>query len=104
MPSVLYNVRFLPTVAALALGLLTGACGGGQDAGNGAQVRIKDLETVDGTINDAMTDLDGVQSEGTALVETGGNTSSATRPATGAAQNASAPSTPDDDTEVVADQ
>ncbi|GLT00173.1 hypothetical protein GCM10007897_15570 [Sphingobium jiangsuense] len=104
MPSVLYNVRILPTTAALALGLLTGACGGGQDAGNGAQVQIKDLETVDGTINDAMTDLDGVQSEGTALVETGGNTSSAARPATGAAQNASAPSTPDDDTEVVADQ
>jgi len=105
MPSVPYIVRFLPTAAVLALGLLTGACGGGQNAGNGAQVQIKDLETVDGTINDAMTDLDGVQSEGTTLAETGGNaSSSAARPATGAARNASAPSTPEDDTEVVADQ
>ncbi|HKY81532.1 MAG TPA: hypothetical protein VJM09_08670 [Sphingobium sp.] len=37
------------------------ACGGDEKSGNAVQ--MKDLEVVDGTTTDAMTDLDGVQSE-----------------------------------------
>jgi len=93
-------------VLGIALSLLVGGCDG-KSAGNGASVQIKDLETVDGTINDSMTDLDGVQSEGTMLADTGSNmaAASAARSASGAAQNATAPSSSSpDDTEVVADQ
>jgi len=103
MPSVLDHARTLVTAAALSAALLTGGCGG-EKGGNGTDVQMKDLETVDGTINDAMTDLDGAQSEGTAMVQTGNN-ASATAGAAGKddrAANASAAS--DAETEVVADQ
>ncbi|MEJ7926849.1 hypothetical protein WG908_08800 [Sphingobium sp. AN641] len=48
-----------------AAGLMLSACGSGPKDGN--SVQMKDLEVVDGTATDAMTDLDGVQSEGTSI-------------------------------------
>jgi hypothetical protein len=88
------------TLAALALPL--GACGS-KDTGNKVAVPLKDLDVVDGTVNDAMTDLDGVKSEGTALVDTGAGNAAAN------ATNAIAPAVPKTDAadakaEVVADQ
>jgi len=78
--------------------LLT-ACGGDEKSGN--TVQMKDLEVVDGTTTDAMTDLDGVQSEAPAPVSSSAS-----------AANATAPSTPDEpagngtqpDTELLTDQ
>lgn len=94
--------RYTIAIAGLSLALLTGGCGD-KGGGESATVQIKDLETADGTINDSMTDLDGVQSEGTTLADTGtGN--SASPAAAQPAQNASAPSSSSDDTEVVAEQ
>lgn len=50
-------------LTALLLGGCTmlAACGGDEKSSN--TVQMKDLEVVDGTTTDAMTDLDGVQSE-----------------------------------------
>ena len=50
-------------LTALLLGGCTmlSACGGDEKSSN--TVQMKDLEVVDGTTTDAMTDLDGVQSE-----------------------------------------
>lgn len=51
-------------IASLALS----ACGGSKDeAGAGQKVEMRDMEVVDGTINDAMTDLDAARADGTAL-------------------------------------
>lgn len=90
------NAWIVCTAALLSLT----ACGGADKGGN--SVQMKDMEVVDGTATDAMTDLDGVQSEGTAIALPGtnaaGNDSAAAsdaRPATPA---------PAEDAEVVADQ
>lgn len=103
MPSAYYTNRMFSAMAALSLVLMAGGCGGGEGAGNGTELQMNNLEQVDGTINDAMTDLDGVQSEGTALANTGSNVSIASKSTGDKAQNATKPST-EDDTEVVADQ
>lgn len=74
-------------IAALLLVPALAACGGGDKAGN--VVQIKDMEVVDGTATDAMTDLDGVQSESAqaalpanaANSASAGNTTSAAPPA-----------------------
>ncbi|MPT49304.1 MAG: hypothetical protein E2598_12955 [Sphingobium sp.] len=95
-------MRMIMTVAALSIISLTSGCGGEKGTGNSTAIQMKDLETVDGTINDAMTDLDGVQAESTAVVNSG-NESAATR-TTSAPHNATQASPPEEDTEVVADQ
>ncbi len=95
--------RYMIVAAGFSLALLTGGCGD-KGAGESATVQIKDLETADGTINDSMTDLDGVQSEGTTLADTGTGNSASPAAAAQPAQNASAPSSSSDDTEVVAEQ
>jgi hypothetical protein len=61
------DARMLFTAALFAACVvpLAGCGGSGQQGGN--SVQMKDLEVVDGTTTDAMTDLDGVQSEGTAV-------------------------------------
>lgn len=90
----------LLSIGALVTCALLAACGGGDKGGN--SVQMKDMEVVDGTATDAMTDLDGVQSEGTATVLPTGN----------AAENGSASTTPakpaekakNDDSEVLSDQ
>ena len=90
------NAWIVGTAALLSLT----ACGGADKGGN--SVQMKDMEVVDGTATDAMTDLDGVQSEGPAIALPGanaaGNDSAAAsdaRPATPAPAEAA---------EVVADQ
>ena len=55
------NAWIVCTAALLSLT----ACGSGDKGGS--NVQMKDMEVVDGTATDAMTDLDGVQSEGTAI-------------------------------------
>ncbi len=55
----------------LASCALVAACGGETKGGN--SVQMKDMDVVDGTTTDAMTDLDGVQSEGGVLALPSGN-------------------------------
>ena len=83
--------------------LLTGCmavAGCGKDEKTGNTVQMKDLEVVDGTATDAMTDLDGVQSDAPvqAIPGTGaGNATAASKP--DPAANAAS-----SDTEVLSDQ
>ena len=84
-------------VLLLAASLTLAGCGE-KKAEQSATTQLKDLEITDGTVNDAMTDLDGVKSEGTALADTG---------STNAATNAIAPTADkvvDSKAEVVAEQ
>lgn len=62
------SLSFLVAFAALPLA----GCGS-EKSGN--SVQMTDMEVVDGTATDAMTDLDGVQSEGTAIAVPAGNAS-----------------------------
>lgn len=87
----------------LMAGLALAGCGsnGGGEAGNA--VALKDLEVVDGTTSDAMTDLDGVKAEGTAMAPLPANGAASARTQAddgdeGGASNAAAPE------EVVSDQ
>ncbi len=85
--------RMIPCFVAL---LVVTACGkSGQDSGN--TVAMKDLEVVDGTATDAMTDLDGVRSQGTAVVAamTNNATVAKTGNATAATNDADAEAVPD---------
>lgn len=104
MPSVQYPTRKVMAAIALSGGLLLGACGGDQETGNVTEVQMQGLETVDGTINDAMTDLDGVQSEGTAMADTGNDGGATASPAKAGNNSAETDSAPEAETEVVADQ
>ncbi|MBB6123846.1 hypothetical protein [Sphingobium subterraneum] len=73
-----------PSIA-LAVSLVALSLSGCGDKGSGTSgtVKMKDMDVVDGTINDAMTDLDGVQSEAVAIADSGN--------ATGPASNSSVP-------------
>lgn len=88
-----------PVMVPLCLALLTSACGGHEEKATNS-VAMKDLEVVDGTATDAMTDLDGVRVEGTAMAPASSH--AATQPAEPQATNESAAEKPD--TEVVSDQ
>lgn len=88
-------------IAAATLCSLPLLAGCGDKEKSGSAVQMKDMEVVDGTATDAMTDLDGVQSEGTAI----------SAPAADNAANASIAPAPKgkqadagDDAEVLADQ
>ena len=83
---------------AFAMLFALAACGSADKGGN--KVEMKDMEVVDGTATDAMTDLDGVQSEGTAIAAPG-NDGAANQSASASDTPASAPA---EDAEVVADQ
>ncbi|CAM5320784.1 hypothetical protein ACFSUK_11585 [Sphingobium scionense] len=86
--------------AALLIGCMPLAgCGGGSEK-TGNTVQMKDMEVVDGTATDAMTDLDGVQSEGTSLALPENRTAPTTA-APAKADNAAASA---NDEEVVSDQ
>lgn len=67
MPS---RLRMLGSLA-LAAALLPMAACGDKKQEQSTTIEMKDMETVDGTASDAMTDLDGVKAEGTSVVETG---------------------------------
>ncbi|MEA3387726.1 hypothetical protein [Sphingobium sp. CCH11-B1] len=85
--------------AALLLGCLPLAACGKQDE-TSTKVQMKDMEVVDGTATDAMTDLDGVQGEGASAAMPGGNaTSNTSAPAAPAQEKATT-----EPTEVVSDQ
>src|SRR3546814_20212926 len=51
----------------LAATALLSACGDGKDGNNEQAVAMRDMAVVDGTATDAMTELEGVQTEGIAL-------------------------------------
>lgn len=83
----------------MAATLLT-ACGSGKDEGE-KNVAMRDMEVVDGTTTDAMTDLDGVQTEGIALPPA----ATATKPIAPATDMSNATAESDaGDEEAVADQ
>lgn len=95
-------MRRTPTTALTAALLLSciplASCGKQDEAST--KVQMKDMEVVDGTATDAMTDLDGVQGEGASAAMPGGN----------AASNSAAPAAPAQEktaaqeAEVVSDQ
>lgn len=66
--------------ALIVTGCLTLAACGSDEKGSNA-VQMKDLEVVDGTATDAMTDLDGVQSEVPAPALPGASAGNAAAPA-----------------------
>ncbi|QGP79971.1 hypothetical protein [Sphingobium sp. CAP-1] len=98
-------MRRIFTTALLIACLPLAACGK-KDEGT-TKVQMKDMEVVDGTATDAMTDLDGVQSEGTAVALSTGNATAASNsstPARPAADKPAGDKPAGDDAEVVADQ
>lgn len=96
-------MRCIVTVALFAASLSLAACGGPENQGNSVQMR--DMEVVDGTTSDAMTDLDGVQSESASAATPPANAASNASTSAAAAPS-TAPTAPpaSADTEVVADQ
>jgi hypothetical protein len=90
----------IPNIVALGVvATLLTACGGTQ--GDDEQsVTMRDMEVVDGTASDAMTDLDGVQSESLALPPA----PTATRPAAAETSNSTAEAEVDASEETTADQ
>lgn len=74
--------------------LLLSACGDNKEAA-GNTVQMRDMEVVDGTVNDSMTDLDAVKSDGVGVVDNAGSVARAQSKAP--AENASS-----EDTETVA--
>jgi|GEM_PF-2583027 len=98
MPSLTSKARL--AAAPLGLALMLAACGGGADeATNSVEVQMKDLEAVDGTINDAMTDLDGVQVEGTAMAENGNSADNSAIPPSASQDTETASPASDEDEE-----
>lgn len=100
MPFPLARLRRAPLTFLVAASLSLTACGG-SEKGNTTQAHLSDLEKADGTISDAMTDLDGVQTE-TPVAALSNSAAPAAAP-TGNASDASNAAAPADE-EVVADQ
>lgn len=74
-------VTILMTGSLAVAGVSLTACGKKDDGAT--KVQMKDMEVVDGTATDAMTDLDGVQSEGgaaTPLANAAGNEATPAKP------------------------
>jgi len=86
------------TAALLAGGIALTGCGDKDQGGN--KVQMKDMEVVDGTATDAMTDLDGVQSEGTAIALPSGNAADNS----GVPARAAPDKAPAEEAEVLSDQ
>ena len=93
---------FARSVVAALLCASLAACGK-SDPQAGNMVSLKDLEVVDGTTSDAMTDIDGVKTEGTALAPVTTNAALPAPSAEGAASTTdnNAASPPE---EVISDQ
>lgn len=72
--------RAWPAFLALAASAALAGCGGKtQTAGN--DVEMRDMEVVDGTVNDSMTDLDAVRSDGVGMTNNSGETPHRAAPA-----------------------
>jgi len=83
-------------LAVLTPCLLLAGCGGGSDSQTaGNTVEMRDMDVVDGTVNDSMTDLDAVKADGVGAVSNS-TTSTASRPR--AQTNASEEDAPDAET------
>lgn len=93
------NARMILTAVLLVGCAPLAGCGGKEKGGN--VVQMKDMEVVDGTATDAMTDLDGVQSEGTAVTLPVGNGAAGAAPKS---DNAAAAKSAAEESEVVSDQ
>jgi len=88
--------RAWPAFLALAASAALAGCGGNtQTAGN--DVEMRDMEVVDGTVNDSMTDLDAVRSDGVGVANNSGETTHRAAPASDEPTN-------DADTETVASE
>jgi len=63
--------------------LLLAGCGGGGGSSEtgGNAVEMRDMDIVDGTVNDSMTDLDAVRADGVGALGDTGNTGNVSRPA-----------------------
>lgn len=61
-----------------AMGALLAACGSKKSTVAGNDVQMRDMEVVDGTVNDAMTDLDAVKADGVGVGTNAGNASAGT--------------------------
>jgi ABC-type uncharacterized transport system auxiliary subunit len=94
------RMRRIFTVALLAASLA--ACSQKDEGGN--KVQMKDMEVVDGTATDAMTDLDGVQSEGTTVALPSDNAATGNSAAKPASEKPTAEKAAGEDSEVLADQ
>jgi len=68
-----------------AAALLLAGCGGKKEAAAGNDVEMRDMEVVDGTANDAMTDLDAVQADGVGIGNNAAGNASGRAPKPGAA-------------------
>jgi len=80
-------------LAVLTPCLLLAGCGGGSDSQTaGNTVEMRDMDVVDGTVNDSMTDLDAVKADGVGAV----SNSTTSRPR--AQTNASEEDAPDAET------
>lgn len=90
--------RMILSAILLPGALALGACQS-EDTGN-TTIQMKDLEVVDGTATDAMTDLDGVQTEGAAVAIPAGNAANAAAQREAAPASNAAPA----DTEILSDQ
>jgi hypothetical protein len=82
------------SIGTVVLVALLGACGS-KDSGSN-KVKMSDMEVVDGTATDAMTDLDAARNEGTPMMA-GGNSAAPAKAQPPSAANAAAK-----DAEVVA--
>lgn len=87
-------------VGPFCIALALTACGKSGSEGS-STVAMKDLEVVDGTTTDAMTDLDGVRAEGTAMAPVTASNGTSAVPAR-STTNSTDPA--DRDAEVVSDQ
>ncbi len=67
----------LRTMALCALPclLLAGCGGGGGNDAAGNAVEMRDMDVVDGTVNDSMTDLDAVRADGVGVPDNAANAS-----------------------------
>lgn len=96
-PAIRHLLAGLTACALLGLG----ACGEKQIQ-NSTTAEMKDMEKVDGTINDAMTDLDGVRTETSAQVDISNASVASNSAKPAAASNTAEPD--DSKAEVVAQQ
>ncbi len=103
MPSSSTATRRMIGALCLAAAMLPSlaACSKSGSGGN-STVAMKDMDVVDGTATDAMTDLDGVKAEGTAMAPVTSSNSTAPKVASAPTTNSAAPADPG--AEVVSDQ